>query len=104
MALSRGQRRCTKPAEWIKHSIADEREHRNESLCNLDREWRRVIAKRLASNIVPDLPEPTLIVILVDQRQFPLKTRWLAVAARLAEHQYELDIVFNNSIRLVRFA
>src|ERR1041385_8456357 len=105
MRLDRRFRRRAGAEEWVEHGVADEREHPNQTVRNLDGKRRRMSAlARRAGDVVPDRAEPARVILLLDQTENALLFGRRAIAAGLSEKQDVLDVVLDDRVRLVRFA
>src|SRR6266571_2842676 len=88
--------------EWVEHRVSDKAEHANEPLGELERIRRRVIPSGGAGDAGPHLLKPLLIVLRGDHAEHASGEGRRTIAARLALHQDEFDVVLDDRIRLVR--
>ena len=89
--------------ERIEHGVPDKAEHPDQPVGEGDREGRRVVAGGSAGDVSPDLAKQRLEARLREQAERASCEARPPVAARLALHQDELDVVLDDSVRLVRF-
>ena len=96
------QHRCPCSAERVEHRVPDKGEHPDESVSQFI--WKRcgMIPCRGARNL-PELLEPHVELLLVNHGKTALFSRRFPVAARLALHQDELDIVLDDRVRFIGF-
>ena len=83
--------------------VAGKGEHPNEAGGQFEGKGRGVFASR-GSGEAPELLKAFLVVLLRETTLIALVLRGLAVAARLALHEDEFDVVFDDGVRLAGFA
>lgn len=95
--------RCPGAHEGIQHSVTNKAEHPDQALGQLEWIWRGMEPGRSPGHAGPDLLKPLLIAIRRDDTQYSSRNRWAAVAATLALHQDEFNIVLNDGVGFVGF-
>src|SRR2546427_947683 len=88
--------------ERIEHCVSDKAEHADKPLRKLQRIRRWVISSGSAGYPSPYLLKPLLVVLRGDHAEHASGKRRRAIAARLALHQDEFDVVLDDRVRLVR--
>jgi hypothetical protein len=90
-------------AERVKHGVARERKHADETGCQFHWKWGGMLLGGCSWDI-PDLLKPLIEFTLGYLACFALCLRWLPVSSGLALHEDEFHVVLDNCVRFVGFS